>query len=119
MSTQIDSMSERLVREGNIFRNTNIHSGRTVVITPKNSSMQHLCYARTRLDSASSEVSFHTANSETGIICLSGQAEFVAGGNKFMLEKYDAAKICFHRPRTRPDRKSTRLNSSHTVISYA
>ncbi len=93
MSTQIDSMSERLVREGNIFRNTNIHSGRTVVITPKNSSMQHLCYARTRLDSASSEVSFHTANSETGIICLSGQAEFVAGGNKFMLEKYDAAYI--------------------------
>src|SRR6266853_1763771 len=56
MSTKIDSISERLVREGNVFRNTNTHSGRKIVITPRNSSMQHLCYARTRLDAASAEV---------------------------------------------------------------
>lgn len=91
MSTQVDS--QRLVREGNIFRKTNAHSGRTVAITPQNSSMRHLCYARIKLDAAVPEVSFNTANRETGIICLSGQAEFALGNDKFSLGKYDAAYI--------------------------
>src|SRR5579864_9026421 len=91
MSTQIDSM--RVVKEGNIFRNTHAHSGRKVVITPQNSSMQHLCYARIKLDAAAPEVSFNTRNSETAIICLSGEAEFTIGNNKFALAKYDAAYI--------------------------
>jgi len=93
MSTQIDSTHERLVREGNVFRNTGAHSGRRVVITPQNSTMQHLCYARIKLDSASPEVSFNTANKETAIICLSGPADFTVGENKFTLGKYDAAYI--------------------------
>jgi len=90
MVSQIDSMSDRLVREGNVFRNTSAHSGRKVVITPENSSMQHLCYARIKIDSASPEVSFNTGNQETAIICLSGQAEFTVGENKFTLGKHDA-----------------------------
>src|SRR5215510_7614 len=93
MSTQIDSTHERLVREGNVFRNTGAHSGRRVVITPQNSTMQHLCYARIKLDSASPEVSFNTANKETAIICLSGPADFTVGENKFTLGNYDAAYI--------------------------
>jgi len=47
--------------------------------------MQHLCYARTRLDAASSEVNFNTGNSETAIICVAGEAEFTVGENKFSL----------------------------------
>jgi 5-deoxy-glucuronate isomerase len=93
MSTKIDSISERLVHEGNVFRNTNTHSGRKIVITPRNSSMQHLCYARTRLDAASSEVNFNTGNSETAIICVAGEAEFTVGENKFSLGQHDAAYI--------------------------
>src|SRR5258708_39254694 len=93
MSTKIDSPSERLVREGNVFRNTHTHSGRKVAITPQNSSMQHLCYARTRLDSATPEVNFNTGNSEAAIICVSGEAEFTVGDNKFSLVKHDAAYI--------------------------
>src|SRR6266853_1765376 len=93
MSTKIDSISERLVREGNVFRNTNTHSGRKIVITPRNSSMQHLCYARTRLDAASSEVNFNTGNSESAIICVAGEAEFTVGENKFSLGQHDAAYI--------------------------
>src|SRR5262244_1686688 len=93
MVSRIDSMSDRLVREGNVFRNTGAHSGRKVVITPQNSTMQHLCYARIKLDSASPEVSFNTGNKETAIICLSGPADFTVGENKFTLGKYDAAYI--------------------------
>src|SRR5215471_19525028 len=98
MPTQIDSTTERLVRDGNIFRNTNAHSGRKVVITPENSSMKHLCYARIRLDSASPDVSFNTGNKEAAIICLSGQADFAVAENKFTLGKHDAAYI----PRASP-----------------
>ena len=93
MTTQIHSENERLVREGSVFRNTHVHSGRKVVITPQNSSMQHLCYARIKLDSAVPEVSFNTEKNETAVICLSGQAEVAAGENKFSLGRYDAAYI--------------------------
>ena len=93
MTTHIDSGTERLVREGNVFRNTSAHSGRKVVITPQNSTMQHLCYARIKLDSSSPEVSFNTGDNETAIICLSGPADFSVGENKFTLGKYDAAYI--------------------------
>ncbi|HLJ90214.1 MAG TPA: 5-deoxy-glucuronate isomerase [Candidatus Angelobacter sp.] len=93
MSTQVEVVPERLVREGNIFRNTNAHSGRKVVITPENSSMQSLCYARTKLDQSVSEIAFDTGNRETAIVCLSGEPEFVAGEQKFRLSKYDAVYI--------------------------
>lgn len=93
MSTQIDSTTEHLVREGNVFRNTHVHSGRKVAITPENSSMQHLCYARIKLDDSTTEVSFSTGNREAAIVCLSGPAEFEVGNDKFNLKKYDAAYI--------------------------
>ena len=93
MSTQIDSTNERLVNEGNIFRNTGAHSGRKLVITPQNSTMQHLCYARIKLDSVTPQVTFKTEDSETAIICLSGPADLTVGEDKFTLEKYDAAYI--------------------------
>lgn len=93
MSTQIDSATEHLLREGNVFRNTHVHSGRKVAITPENSSMQHLCYARIKLDESTAEVSFSTGNREAAIVCLSGPAEFEVGNDKFSLNKYDAAYI--------------------------
>jgi len=98
MSAQIDAIDERLVREGNVFRNTGAHSGRKVVITPKNSSMQHLCYARVRLDPSFPEARFDTGSNETAIICLSGSADFTVGESKFTLDKYDAVYI----PRSSP-----------------
>lgn len=85
--------AERLVREGNVFRNTHTHSGRKVAITPENSSMQRLCYARIKLDATTPEVTFNTDNRETAIICLSGPAEFEVGKDRFSLDKYDATYI--------------------------
>ncbi|HEV2990793.1 MAG TPA: 5-deoxy-glucuronate isomerase [Candidatus Angelobacter sp.] len=87
------TMNNRLSYEDNIFRNTNAHSGRKIVITPENSTMKHLCYARTKLDAASPEVTFNTGTCETAMICLNGQAEFEVGNQKFTLSKYDAAYI--------------------------
>src|SRR5260370_33314427 len=91
-STQANS-SGRLVAEGNVFRKTNSHTGRKVVITPDNSSMQHLCYSRIVLDAKTSEVRFSTGKQETALICLSGQADVEAAGSKFVLGKYDSVYI--------------------------
>jgi 5-deoxy-glucuronate isomerase len=93
MSNQANSETDRLVREGNIFRKTHTHSGRRVAITPENSSMQHLCYAHIKLDTATPEVSFNTAKKETAFICLSGHAEFKVGETQFNLDKYDAVYV--------------------------
>jgi 5-deoxy-glucuronate isomerase len=82
-----------VAREGNIFRKTNAHSGRKVVITPENSSMKHLCYARIKLDAVVPEVSFDTASHEAALVCLSGQAELTVGEKQFTLDKHDAAYI--------------------------
>jgi 5-deoxy-glucuronate isomerase len=86
-------MTDHLVREENIFRNTNAHSGRKVVITPENSSMKHLCYTRTKLDAATPELTFNTGTRETAMVCLNGQAGVEIGNQKFTLNKYDAAYI--------------------------
>jgi 5-deoxy-glucuronate isomerase len=93
MSTQMYSEADRLVREGNVFRRTNAHSGRKVVITPENSSMQHLCYARIKLDATTPEVTVNTGQHETALICLSGEAEFTVGDRKFTLDRHDSVYI--------------------------
>jgi 5-deoxy-glucuronate isomerase len=93
MSTQVYPETGRLIPEGNIFRKTNIHSGRKVIITPDNSSMQHLCYARIKLDSAAPEVGFNTGKRETALISLSGAAEFTIAERQFTLGQHDAVYI--------------------------
>jgi 5-deoxy-glucuronate isomerase len=92
MSTQASAV-DRVGREGNIFRRTHSHSGRRVAISPANSSMRHLCYARIRIDASTPEVAFHTGKQETAFICLGGEAEISAGAEKVTLSKFDAAYI--------------------------
>jgi 5-deoxy-glucuronate isomerase len=91
MTTQANLETDRVIREGNVFRKTHAHSGRTVAITPANSSMQHLCYAHIKLNATTPEVSFNTGKSETALICLAGQADVSVGEEKFTLAKFDAA----------------------------
>src|SRR5260370_40359995 len=93
MSTQANLATDRVIREGNVFRKTHAHSGRKVAITPANSSMRHLCYAHIKLNAATPEVSFNTEKSETALICLVGQADVSVGAEKFTLAKFDAAYI--------------------------
>jgi 5-deoxy-glucuronate isomerase len=103
MRTQNHHSKDRVKERGNIFRKTNAHKGRKLVITPKNSTMKHLCYARTLLDAECPEVRFQTGARETGLICLAGQVDVEAGGEKFSLAERDAAYL--------PRRTAVKLNT--------
>jgi hypothetical protein len=60
---------------GIVFRNTNAGTGRQLAVTPENSTMKHLAYARVILNSATPAVSFASGGRETALICLSYCAE--------------------------------------------
>src|ERR1700746_70395 len=93
MTAQTQQAAEPVSREGNIFRKTHSHHGRQVVITPHNSSMQHLCYGRILLDHNTPSVQFKTENKETALICLAGEATLSVNGQDFTLGKYDSVYI--------------------------
>ena len=93
MSTQPQIFNEPVTREGNVFRRTNFHKGRKVFITPANSTMKHLCYARIILDKTVSKVQFENGKQETALICLSGEVEVTAGAERFKLSERDAVYI--------------------------
>ena len=59
-----------LEAEALVFRGTASHRGRTVAVTPRNSSLAHLCYARIRLDAEVSGVAFETGDRETALLCM-------------------------------------------------
>jgi 5-deoxy-glucuronate isomerase len=76
-----------------VFRNTHAVTGRRVAVTPQNSTMRHLSYARIVLNKELPAVSFSNGDRETGLVCLSGQAEVQAAGQRFALERYDSVYI--------------------------
>ena len=76
-----------------VFRKTNSGSGRSVCVTPANSTNRHLSYARIRLDTSVPSLSFETEDRETGIICLSGEAAVAVSGQSFLLNQFDALYV--------------------------
>jgi 5-deoxy-glucuronate isomerase len=64
-----------------------------VAVTPQNSTMRHLTYARIVLNSTVPAVSFSNGDRETGLVCLSGKATVQVEGQKFDLEHYDSIYI--------------------------
>jgi len=76
-----------------IFRKTNAHTGRHIAVTPENSTMKHLAYARIILNSLKPMISFSNGNRETGLICLSGKATVKTDGKEFELLQYDGLYI--------------------------
>src|SRR5947209_10748744 len=93
MSTLSPILSEPVTKEGNVFRKTNAHKGRKVFITPANSTMKHLCYARIILDTSAPKVQFDNRNHETALICLSGEVEVRVGPEQFKLTERDSVYI--------------------------
>lgn len=93
MNAQPNILEQPVAAERNVFRRTNAHKGRRVVITPVNSTMQHLCYARTILDRQAPAVQFDNGNQETALICLAGEVNVSAAGQEFTLNQYDAVYI--------------------------
>ena len=76
-----------------IFRNTNSHTGRSIAVTPQNSSTEHLAYGRIILNESRPTESFSTGNRETGLICLSGKATVTVDNEPVQLDKFDAIYI--------------------------
>jgi 5-deoxy-glucuronate isomerase len=92
MSTVEAGAAEKMV-----FRKTNARAGRTISVTPANSTMRHLSYGRIILDAGTPSVKFSNGGQETGFVCLSGSADVIVSGGdsvpKFHLDQYDAIYI--------------------------
>ena len=88
MSSQAQPAFEQMV-----FRKTNAGIGRHLYITPDNSTMRHLSYGRTILNSSLTAIAFRNGNCETGLICLSGVAEVKTDSMEVQLAQYDAMYI--------------------------
>lgn len=88
MSGQAEVAMEKM-----IFRNTHGVTGRRVAVTPQNSTMRHLSYARIVLNPSQADVSFSNGEQETGLVCLAGKAMIKTGGKEFGLEKYDSLYV--------------------------
>jgi 5-deoxy-glucuronate isomerase len=87
------SQTGRLDPEGNVFRATHLGKGRTLAVTPRNSSMRQLSYGRVKLDAALPSVTFSLGDHEAGFICLAGQAYISVGGQTFQMGLYDALYV--------------------------
>ena len=85
-------MSTRLVR------GTANQQGRNIFVHPNNSSMRELSYGRIRLDGDRRQVSFANEGQETGLVCLQGECEVLAGGECFTLRRDDALYVPKGRP---------------------
>jgi 5-deoxy-glucuronate isomerase len=93
MNTLAPVLSDPVTREGNVFRKTNAHKGRKVFITPANSTMKHLCYARIILDPGTPKVHLANGKQETVLICLKGEAEVSVGEERFKMGERDSVYI--------------------------
>jgi 5-deoxy-glucuronate isomerase len=93
MNFPVSTPGDPVRREGNIFRKTNTHRGRKVYITPQNSTMQHLCYARIILDASSPRIAWENGRCETALICLSGTVEVTVRDERFSLSERDSLYV--------------------------
>ena len=87
------ALREPVAVEKMVFRKTNGRVGRHLAITPENSTMRHLCYARVILNSSEASVSFSSADRETILICLRGNARVRVVGDTFELAQFDSIYI--------------------------
>jgi len=55
--------------------------------------MRHLYYGRIILGAGDAPVEFANGDQETGLICLSGQAEVAVAGSQFTLTQYDSLYV--------------------------
>ena len=86
MSTVACSLSE----EACVRRGTHRAKGRTCSLAPGSAAVRHLHYGRIILDAGGAPLSFATAERETGLICLHGQAVVEVVGQRFEMTPYDA-----------------------------
>jgi 5-deoxy-glucuronate isomerase len=76
-----------------IFTGTASRRGRSVAVTPENSSLQHLCYGRIRLDGEVPQAAFETGTHETALMCMKGACRIMVNGAPYELDTYDAIYV--------------------------
>jgi 5-deoxy-glucuronate isomerase len=76
-----------------IYRDTNKSKGRSIAISPQNSSMKHLEYGRIILDEDVPTAEFETADRELGLICLAGECSIDVDSLTNRLNQYDSIYI--------------------------
>lgn len=73
-----------------LFRNTADKKGRNWVITPDNSELEALGYARIILDQEVERAEYQNPDFEAALICLDGEGTVKVGGEAFHVEPYDS-----------------------------
>ena len=76
-----------------MVRGTASQQGRNIFIHPGNSSMREVSYGRIRLGGNQRQVRFANEGQETGLVCLHGECEVLAGGESFTLTQGDALYV--------------------------
>jgi 5-deoxy-glucuronate isomerase len=76
-----------------IFSGTASQRGRAVAVSPANSALSHLNYARIRLDSEHPTAEFDTEKRETGFLCMRGACEITVNGTPYAIDTYDGMYI--------------------------
>jgi 5-deoxy-glucuronate isomerase len=76
-----------------LVRDTGKQRGRHISLDPKTTASRHLHFGRIVLDAGDSAVKFSTAERETGLIVLKGNATVTAGDESFELSRYDAIYV--------------------------
>ena len=74
-------MSEKKV----LFKNTADQLGRNWIITPANSELEGLGYARIILNDEEPEVEYSNPDFESALICLGGEGEVTLNGDSYSL----------------------------------
>ena len=91
-----------------IFRGTAAHKGRRICVSPDNSSMQRLSYARILLDAGTPRAKFESNAREACLICLSGSCTVrINGQESHELGQYDAIYV--------PRKRLVEVTTSATV----
>jgi len=86
----MDNQNSPLNKTGNIlFRKTANQRGRNWIITPENSDLDSLGYARIILDGEANRIDYENENYESALICLGGEGVVKVGGENFQMGKYD------------------------------
>lgn len=75
------------------FSDTASKLGRWVAVSPDNSDLAHLHYARIRLNREQPSLTFETRGRETGLICLRGECELVVDEQRITLGQYDGVYV--------------------------
>src|SRR5215467_13340676 len=76
-----------------IFPDTASRRGRTISVSPANSSLAHLHYGRIRLDAEAPRVSFETGKRETALLCMRGECMVRVGSEEIALDLHDALYV--------------------------